>query len=176
MVGVAALPAMADGQHLGRQHSVVYISGVRHDGQSRADRSNTTLNKQWVAVTNSSRRAVNLDRWTLSDRNGHTYTFHHVRLAGRATVRVHTGVGRDTKADLYQDRRIRVWDNNADSATLRDDRGRVLDAVSWGGRSHRNGGALRHDGAARHHEAARHQTARHQAVRHEATRHEAGHR
>ncbi|OIJ99380.1 hypothetical protein BIV25_10215 [Streptomyces sp. MUSC 14] len=138
LVGAAALPAVADGHHLGRTHSVVYISGVRHDGQSRADHSNRTLNNQWVAVTNSSRRAVNLDRWTLSDRNGHTYTFHHVRLAGRATVRVHTGVGRNTKTDLYQDRRIRVWDNNSDAATLRDDRGRVLDAVSWGGHGKRH--------------------------------------
>ncbi|KOV60655.1 hypothetical protein ADK64_31050 [Streptomyces sp. MMG1121] len=146
MVGTAALPAAAAGQHPGRlHHAVVYISGVRHDGQSRADHSNRTLNMQWVAVTNSSRQAVNLDRWTLSDKDGHTYTFRHVRLAGRATVRVHSGVGRNTKTDLYQDRRTRAWDNNADNATLRDARGRVIDTAAWGA-GHRRDGGVRHHG------------------------------
>ncbi|QHA10132.1 lamin tail domain-containing protein [Streptomyces broussonetiae] len=152
MVGATALPAAAAGQHQGRlHHGVVYISGVRNDGLSRVDHSNSTLNKQWVAVTNGSRRVVNLDHWTLSDAEGHTYTFRHVRLAGRATVRVHTGVGHDSRTDLYQDRRLRVWNHNSDTATLRDDRGRVMDAVSWGVRDHRRDGAGRHEGAGRHH-------------------------
>ncbi|WP_413254213.1 hypothetical protein [Streptomyces decoyicus] len=29
-------------------------------------------------------------------------------------VRVHTGIGRDFRADLYQDRRAYVWDNDGD--------------------------------------------------------------
>lgn len=145
MVGATALPAAATGQQPGRlHHGVVYISGVQHDGLSRADHSNRALNKQWVDVTNSSRRVVNLERWTLSDADGHTYTFHHVRLAGRATVRVHTGVGRDTRTDIYQDRRTRAFDRNADRVILRDDRARLVDAVSWG---HGN----RRDVAVRHH-------------------------
>ncbi|MFE9934615.1 hypothetical protein ACFYP3_37545, partial [Streptomyces sp. NPDC005533] len=38
----------------------------------------------------------------------------------------HTGNGRDTHRDVYQDRRHQIWDER-DTATLRDDRGRVLD-------------------------------------------------
>ncbi|WEP00103.1 lamin tail domain-containing protein [Streptomyces sp. FXJ1.172] len=156
MVGAASLPAAAAGQHPVRlHHGVVYISGVRHEA-SRADHSNRTLNKEWVDVTNGSRRVVNLDHWTLSDPNGHTYTFHHVRLAGGATVRVHTGVGKDTRTDLYQDRRMRVWDRNADIATLRNDRGRVVDTVSWGVREHRRDGAGWHHGSLRHPDAGHH--------------------
>ncbi|MQY34505.1 hypothetical protein SRB17_24740 [Streptomyces sp. RB17] len=136
-VGAVALPAAAAGDQPWRTHPAgVYISGVQHAWQFRGDHSNRSLNKQWVDVTNDSRRARNLDHWTLSDRDGHTYTFHHVWLAGRATVRVHTGVGWDTRTDVYQDRRTRVWDVNADTATLRNDRGRLVDAVTWG-RSHR---------------------------------------
>lgn len=83
-------------------------------------------------ITNDTRREVNLDGWTLSDRAGHTYTFHHYRLEGRATVRVHTGIGRNSRTDLYQDRLNYVWNNRSDTATLRDDHGSFVDAVSWG--------------------------------------------
>ncbi|MFF9603279.1 hypothetical protein ACF1GY_13445 [Streptomyces sp. NPDC014684] len=38
------------------------------------------------------------------DEDGRAYTFPHVRPDGRATFRVHTGVGRD----LFQDRRAYV--------------------------------------------------------------------
>lgn len=74
---------------------------------------------------------MNLDGWTLRDEDGHTYTFDDYRLAGRTTVRVHTGSGRNTRTDLYQVRRGYVWDNNADTATLLTDRGRFVD-LSWG--------------------------------------------
>ena len=132
VVGAAALPAAAAGHHTGRMHGVVYISGVRYDSTGRGARSNAALNQQWVAVSNESRRAVNLNGWTLSDAAGHTFTFHHYSLGARATVRVHTGVGHDTRSDLYQDRRSEVW-NKVDSAKLRSDRGRLVDEISWGG-------------------------------------------
>ncbi|MFG3206531.1 hypothetical protein [Streptomyces sp. NPDC048192] len=43
-------------------------------------------------------------------------------LQGRATVRVHTGYGRDPRTDVYQDRGREVWDDRGDTATLRNDR------------------------------------------------------
>ncbi|WP_208029841.1 lamin tail domain-containing protein [Streptomyces cyanogenus] len=139
VVGAVALPASAADYHHGRQqHPVVFISDVQYDSPGRDDGSNRSLNAEWVEITNDSRQAVNLDGWTLVDEDGYTYTFDHYRLNGRATVRVHTGVGRDTRTDLYQDRRNYVWDNDADTATLRNDRGRFVDDASWG--RHRHGG------------------------------------
>ncbi len=90
-----------------------------------------------MEITNNTRQAVNLDGWKLSDRDGHTYTFHHYRLEARSTVRVHTGIGRDTRHDLYQDRRAYVWNNDSDTATLRNDHNRFVDSVSWSGHRHR---------------------------------------
>ncbi|WP_329124989.1 lamin tail domain-containing protein [Streptomyces sp. NBC_01353] len=78
-----------------------------------------------VAGTASSPSAAR--RW-----NGNRHRFNDYRLAGRATVRIHTGEGRDTRTDLFQGRRDYVWDNNRDKATLRDDRGRVVASKSWG--------------------------------------------
>ncbi|WP_063765784.1 lamin tail domain-containing protein [Streptomyces durhamensis] len=149
LVGAVTLPAAAAGHRPVRPHAVVFISGVQHDRLVRNDRSPRSLNEQWVDITNDSRRPVSLDNWTLTDRDGHVYTFSHTRLAGRATVRVHTGAGRDTRTDLYQDRRTRVWDVNSDTATLRDARGRFVDSVSWGHDRH-DGTTDRRDAAARH--------------------------
>ncbi|MEV5847412.1 lamin tail domain-containing protein [Streptomyces sp. NPDC051985] len=151
-VGALALPAAASGQHPARPHSDVVISKVQYDSPGRDDRSNRSLNKEWVDVTNTARRAVDLDRWTLTDEAGHTYTFRHFRLDGRSTVRVHTGEGRDSATDVYQDRRAYVWNNDRDTATLRNDRDRTVDEFSWGDRrgedrdrrgEHRNGGDFR---------------------------------
>ncbi|MFH8804900.1 lamin tail domain-containing protein [Streptomyces sp. NPDC017936] len=136
LVSLASLPASADDH---RARPKVEISNVQYDSPGRDDRSNRSLNREWVELTNTTRNAVNLDGWTLKDRSGHTYTFDHYRLAGRATVRIHTGEGRDTRTDLYQGRRNYVWNNDSDTATLRNDRGRFIDDYSWGSNRHHGG-------------------------------------
>ncbi|WP_033329609.1 lamin tail domain-containing protein [Streptomyces yerevanensis] len=139
LVGATAVPASAD--HAPRPHRPhVEISNVQYDSPGYDDGSNHSLNREWVELTNTSRHAVNLDGWTLSDKDGHTYTFDGFWLAGHATVRVHTGTGRDSGSDVYQDRHGYVWDNRSDTATLSNDRGRVIDTDSWGDHNHRAGG------------------------------------
>ncbi|WP_037682505.1 lamin tail domain-containing protein [Streptomyces griseus] len=138
VVGAAALPASAADR--GRpDRPKVEISAVQYDSPGLHDRSRRSLNREWVELTNTTRHSVNLDGWTLSDEDGNTYTFHHYRLEGRATVRVHTGEGRDRNTDLYQDSRHEVWDNRSDTATLRNRRDRVVDEASWGHDRHHHG-------------------------------------
>ncbi|WP_075027992.1 lamin tail domain-containing protein [Streptomyces mirabilis] len=132
VAGAATLPASA-ADRTDRQ-AAVRIADVQHGFVGDGVRSNRSLNSEWVEVTNGARRAVNLSGWTLSDRDGHTYTFHHYRLDGRSVVRVHTGMGRDTSRDLYQDRRTSVWGDRSDTAALRDEHGRLVDTLSWGAR------------------------------------------
>ncbi|MFJ5779880.1 lamin tail domain-containing protein [Streptomyces sp. NPDC093094] len=144
VIGAAALPASAADHDRNARAPRVEISDVQYDSPGRDDRSNRSLNKEWVELTNTTRRAVNLDGWTLEDEDGHTYTFDGYRLPGRATVRIHTGQGRDTRTDLYQDRRHYVWDNRSDTATLRNDRDRFIDDESWGNNNrHHHGGNRR---------------------------------
>ncbi|MFF8264178.1 lamin tail domain-containing protein [Streptomyces virginiae] len=81
------------------------ISRVQADRPGRDDRSNRSLNAEWVEITNTTRDAINLRGWTLRDSVSNRYRFDNVRLAGRATIRIHTGNGRDTRTDLFQDRR-----------------------------------------------------------------------
>ncbi|MFD5427144.1 lamin tail domain-containing protein [Streptomyces sp. NPDC127084] len=119
----------------GRGHddrrSPIVIGDVRHDGFGRDNRSNRALNSEWVEVRNVGRHPVNLRGYTLSDRDGNTYRFRNVRLAGGSSVKVRTGRGFDTRHDVYQDRRRQIW-NERDTATLRNDHGRVVDEESWG--------------------------------------------
>ncbi|PJM98559.1 hypothetical protein CG740_34465 [Streptomyces sp. CB01201] len=91
-------------------------------------------NAEWVTVTNTGCGSVNLKGWVLSDRSHHTYTFHNLRLAGHQSVRVHTGIGRDTGRDVYQDCRDYVWNNTGDTATLCDTHQHIVAAKSWGRR------------------------------------------
>ncbi|MGW2820365.1 lamin tail domain-containing protein [Streptomyces sp. NPDC001443] len=165
IVGVVTLPASAAG--MARPHQPqVEITDVQADSPGRDERSNHSLNKEWVELTNSTRQAVDLDGWTLRDDFGRTYTFHHYRLDGRDTVRIHTGQGRDTRTDLYQDRRHHVWDNDRGTLTLRDNRGRFVDDESWGryrhhGDDRRHGDHRGHGDDRRHGDDHRHGDNRH---------------
>ncbi|MEV5487966.1 lamin tail domain-containing protein [Streptomyces bobili] len=146
VLGAVTLPASAADRTPDRPR--VEISAVQYDAPGRDRRTNASLNKEWVELTNTTRHSVNLDGWTLSDEDGETYTFDHYRLSARATVRVHTGEGRDTRTDLFQDRRHHVWDNRSDTATLRNHRDRVIDEASWDERRSHHGDHRgdRHDG------------------------------
>ncbi len=100
-----------------------------------------------MEIRNTTRNAINRRGWTLRDRDGDRYRFDNVRIGGRDTIRIYTGNGRDTRTDLFQDRRDYVWDNHGDTATLRDDRGRTVD-TERGGRRMRSAPVLPGDGAA----------------------------
>jgi hypothetical protein len=72
LVAAAALPATAPGHddHRDQQRSSVVLGSIQYDSPGHDDRSRRSLNAEWVDVTNTGRRAVNLDGWTLSDRAG----------------------------------------------------------------------------------------------------------
>ncbi|WP_329396078.1 lamin tail domain-containing protein [Streptomyces melanogenes] len=138
LIGAAALPAAADGHHRHAPRDTVVIGQVQYNSPGRDDHSNRSLNNEWVEVMNTGRHAVNLRGFTLTASDGARYRFHTLRLEGHSAVRVHTGVGRDSSSDVYQDRHTYVWDNHRDTATLRNDNGRILDTAMWG-RGHQGG-------------------------------------
>lgn len=143
LLAAAALPAAAADHGRHHQHrSAVVLGAVQYDSPGAETRSPRSLNAEWVTVANTGRAAVDLAGWTLSNADRATYRFHHLRLAGHTSVRVHTGSGHNTTRDVYQDRRTYVWDNTADTATLRNARGHVVSTESWGrdqDRDHRDG-------------------------------------
>ncbi|MFG2561307.1 lamin tail domain-containing protein [Streptomyces sp. NPDC048496] len=155
LVGAAALPAAADDNDRGygrsNSNSGVVLGEIQYESPGTDYGTNRSLNGEWVTVTNTSYRTVDLSGWTLSDESRRTYRF-DMSLAGRSSVRVHTGYGRDNRHDVYQDLRHYVWDDS-DTATLRNEDGYRVDSKSWG--HGRDDDHRRHDH--RRHEDRRHE-------------------
>ncbi|QKV90892.1 lamin tail domain-containing protein [Streptomyces sp. NA02950] len=133
LLGAAALPADA---HPGTYHSRVVIGEVQYNSPGSDDYSRRSLRAEWVTITNTGRQRVDLDGWTLADTAGHVYLFEDLTLRGYESVRVRTGSGDDTERDVYQNSRTYIWNNDGDTAILRNDHNRVVDAKSWGRQGH----------------------------------------
>lgn len=87
---------------------------------------NENLNGEWVEVANVGAILQSLQGWTLSNQHNRTYTFNNFTLASGAFVKVHTGIGNDTATDLFWNRKMAVWNNDGDLATLKDAQGNVV--------------------------------------------------
>ncbi len=102
----------------------VYISAVQFNAPGD-DRAN--LNGEWIQVTNSGASPAAMAGWTLSDdSNRPVYEFPQFTLGSGASVTVFTGQGRDSVARLYMGRSTPVWNNDGDTAVLRDPKGNVI--------------------------------------------------
>ncbi|WP_131739424.1 lamin tail domain-containing protein [Actinomadura roseirufa] len=121
---LAAVPAEAA--------SAVQIHRVYFDSPGKDDRSNASLNGEWVQLYNSARTSRQLKGYKLRDRTGYTYTFGSFTLGGRKSVYVHTGKGSNTATHRYWGRSAYVWNNTGDTAYLRYPNGSAADSCSWG--------------------------------------------
>jgi hypothetical protein len=68
-----------------------------------------TAESEVVTIQNDGSEPLFLTGWYLRDAQGLTYTFPQVTLHPGATLKIHTGSGRDTAADLYWGRSNPVW-------------------------------------------------------------------
>lgn len=114
-VGVASVQGADEG--------AVAITGANFEATS-PERDN--LNDEWVDVSNSGTSDVSLTGWSLEDAQNHTFEFPDFLLKSGAAVRVHTGAGNDTEADLFWGRSSPIWNNDGDVATLSDSTGAVI--------------------------------------------------
>ena len=89
-------------------------------------------NGEWVELTNAGDAPLDLEGYTLADEGPHTYTFGPFVLAPGATVRIHTGRGTDTPTERYWGLAGEaVWNNDGDTAYLRDPAGTFVDAYAY---------------------------------------------
>jgi hypothetical protein len=123
-VGVLAAPAEAA--------SAVQIHRVYYNSPGTDNRSNTSLNGEWVQLYNTASASRQLKGYTLRDKTGYTYTFGSFTLGGRKSVYVHTGKGSNTATHRYWGRGSYVWNNDGDTAYLRYANGSLADSCSWG--------------------------------------------
>ena len=131
VAGPAALAApIAPAAH--RAPSPVVISEIFYNSPDSDNRSNASLNAEWVKLQNRTAHPVSLSGWTLRDTSRHVYHFAvGYSLRAHGTVRVHTGSGRDTQRNLFQNRGWYVWNNDGDTAILRGPAGNTRDRCSY---------------------------------------------
>ncbi|MGW0827329.1 lamin tail domain-containing protein [Streptomyces sp. NPDC002845] len=135
----AALPALAGAVALtgtllsspAEAAGGVIIYRVYFDSPGADNRSNASLNGEWVQIKNTKSRAVSLRNWVLKDASNHRYTFKNVKIGAGKTMKVRTGRGSDTATNKYQNRRAYVWNNTSDTATLIRSSGTKADSCSW---------------------------------------------
>lgn len=111
--------------------SPVQISKVQYDSPGKDTRTNKSLNGEWVRLQNRSKGTVSIKGWKVTDASRHAYTFGSLTLKPNQSVTVYTGKGTNTTASRYQQRGAYVWNNDRDTATLTDSRGKKKDSVTW---------------------------------------------
>src|SRR3954453_8305316 len=121
-----AVPASADAS------SVVRLGTIQYDSPGSDTRSSTSLNAEWVTITNHASTTRTLTGWTLRDASSHVYRFPTFRLAAGSSVRVHTGSGTNGAHNLYWRASNYIWNNTGDKATLKNAAGTTLDTCGWG--------------------------------------------
>jgi hypothetical protein len=112
----------------------VSFTRIQYNSPGSDTRSNTSLNAEWVRLTNNTGSGIQLKGWTVRDKSNHVYTFGTYTLGSRKNVYVHTGKGRQGTPDVqhvYQQRAAYVWNNDGDAAYLRNAAGKAVDSCSW---------------------------------------------
>ena len=133
---VAVGGALAAGAPAQAATPAVQLTQVYYNSPGTDNRSNSSLNAEWVRMTNRTTKTINLKSWTLRDKAGHIYRFStDYKLAPGKHVYIHTGKGVNGKPDAqhrYWNSGAYIWNNTGDTAYLRNPGGTLIDSCSWG--------------------------------------------
>lgn len=106
---------------------------ITHIQANAPGEDNANPNGEWIEITNQGKKAVNLQDYTLKDSANNMYTFGKFSLGAGAKVRLYSGQGKDSATALYWGMVDNsVWNNDSDTAFLRDPQGGLVDSYSYG--------------------------------------------
>ena len=97
----------------------VEITKVYVNSPGTDNRTNTSLNAEYVVLKNTTKATIKLTGWTLRDRSSHVYTFTTFSLSAGKSVTIHTGKGTNTTTNRYWGSGNYIWNNTGDEAYLR---------------------------------------------------------
>ncbi|MFJ2894848.1 lamin tail domain-containing protein [Streptomyces sp. NPDC087218] len=109
----------------------LHLGKIQYDSPGKDNRSNTSLNAEWVDIHNNGRSKLQLKGYKLKDDTGYTYTFGSYTIGAGKTVKVHTGRGKNASGHVYWNRGSYVWNNTGDKARLIKPNGKLQDSCSW---------------------------------------------
>ncbi|MFL6174723.1 MAG: lamin tail domain-containing protein [Marmoricola sp.] len=121
------LPSAADASSPSVRFSKAYYNSPGADTGS-----NTSLNGEWVRITNYSSSKKTLTGWTVRDKQNHVYKFGTFSLSSGSSVTLYTGKGTNAWNKRYWGQTAYIWNNTGDAASLRTSSGSSVDSCSWG--------------------------------------------
>lgn len=111
--------------------SPVLIGKTQYDSPGTDNRTQASLNAEYVTIKNGSTVARTLTGWTLRDASSHVFTFPTFTLAAGRSVVIHTGSGTNSASNLYWRSGNYIWNNPGDTATLKNQAGTTVDSCRW---------------------------------------------
>ena len=127
VVAVAAAATLATVVPAQATAGSVHLTKIYYNSPGKDTRTNASLDAEYVVITNTTRAAVNLKGWVLSDASNHRYVFTAFSLAKGKSVTIHTGKGVNTATNRYWGSGNYIWNNDKDKATLK----RAATTVAW---------------------------------------------
>ena len=101
------------------------ISGIEPDPPGP---DNEVLDQEWIDITNSGPRAVDLEGWAVRDEStSNRFVLPSHELEPGATVRITTGCGEDSASEVFWCSSNGVWSNGGDTALLLGPSGSIED-------------------------------------------------
>ncbi|GAA2511898.1 lamin tail domain-containing protein [Pilimelia columellifera] len=128
---VAALGGLAAPAPASAAAPVIMITKIWYDSPGTDRGANASLNAEYVQLRNTTRTRRSLTGWTVRDTARHVYTFGTFNLNAGATVTLRTGIGTNTATNRYWGRRAYVWNNDRDTAILRNASGVQIDSCAY---------------------------------------------
>lgn len=84
------------------------------------------LNNEWIEIQNTGGTSVSLKNWTISDLAGWNYVFKDVVIEPKNSIKLRTGVGEDTKTDVYWNYRRPILNNTGEVVILKNDKNEMI--------------------------------------------------
>jgi hypothetical protein len=110
----------------------LHFTKIYYNSPGTDDGSNSSLNKEYVTIKNSSSVSRSLTGYKVLDKANHRYTFGTFTLGAGKSVRIHTGKGTNTSTDRYWGRSAYVWNNTGYKAYLSNADFVLRDTCEWG--------------------------------------------
>ncbi len=126
-LGIAATAAAPVAAEPMKPKDNVYLAQIRYQALPEQG-----PNGEYVKLTNGHNYYVNVRGWTLTERaDNHRYRFPDKWLAPGGSVWLYSGFGFNRGANLFWDSRTYLWNNQSDTAILRNGRSTVIDTCTW---------------------------------------------
>ena len=110
----------------------VVLWNAHYDSPGSDTGSNSSLVAEYVALKNTSSTAKTITGWTLRDKANHVYKFPATTIGAGKYLFVRTGKGTNNASTRYWNQRWYIWNNDGDTAYLRNSSGGTVDTCGWG--------------------------------------------